>query len=82
MILPSKHVKIAESLFGLGGIIMNILNKPKDLDNIWAEFERLNNTDFFPAYHNYDNFILAIDLLFLLNLIKLNELGEITNAIN
>ncbi|MFA7708344.1 MAG: ABC-three component system middle component 6 [Candidatus Pacearchaeota archaeon] len=77
MILPSKHVKIAESLFGLGGIILSLLDKPKDLDKLWAEFERFNNTDYFPAYHNYDNFILAIDLLFLLNLIKLNEIGEI-----
>ncbi len=80
MILPSKHVKIAESLFGLGGIILELLDRGKDLDELWEEFEKLNNTDYFPAYHNYDNFILAIDLLFLMDLIKLNEPGEIVKC--
>ena len=77
MILPSKHIKIAESLFGAGAIIINLLDKKRTLDELWNEFEKLNNTEFFPAYHDYDNFILSIDLLFLMNLIKLDNEGGI-----
>lgn len=77
MILPSKHIKIAESIFGLSGVILNLLKSKQDLETLWFKFEKINNTELFPAYHNYDNFIYAIDLLFLMGLISINDNGEI-----
>ena len=73
MILPSKHLKKCESLIGLASIILDQINKTISLEDLWAKFEKINNTDKCPTYHSFDNFILSIDLLFLLNKVQLIE---------
>ena len=80
MILPSKHISIAESLFGLGGYILSILDKPKTLEEIWKEFS--NNSKKYPAYHGFDNLVLAIDYLYMIGSIEVNKKGKIYHAIN
>ena len=78
MVFPTKHLKISESLFGLGSYIITIIKQsPKNLDIIWEEYKKINNSNEFPANHNFDNIILAVDYLYLLGFIDLNEQGEI-----
>lgn len=79
MILPSKHISLSESLLGLAGVILTFLTqKPYTLDELWQEYSKINNTkDFFPAYHNFDNVILAINLLYSIGAIDINANGEI-----
>lgn len=79
MILPSKHISLSESLLGLAGVILTFLTrKPYTLDEVWQEYSKINNTrDFFPAYHNFDNVIMAINLLYLIGAIDINTKGEI-----
>jgi hypothetical protein len=79
MILPSKHISLAESLLGLGGVLLEIIKKkPYSLDSLWQEYSKINNRkDVFPAYHSFDNVILAIDLLFVIGAININSEGEI-----
>jgi hypothetical protein len=79
MILPSKHISLAESLLGLGGVLLEIIKqKPYSLDSLWQEYSKINNRkDVFPAYHSLDNVILAVDLLFVIGAININSEGEI-----
>lgn len=79
MILPSKHISLSESLFGLGGMLLNFINqKPYTIDSLWQEYSKINNMkDVFPAYHNFDNMIMAINLLFLMGAIDIDMKGEI-----
>lgn len=79
MILPSKHISLSESLLGLAGVILTFLTrKPYTLDELWQEYSKINNTrDFFPAYHNFDNVIMAINLLYLIGAIDINTKGKI-----
>jgi len=79
MILPSKHISIAESIFGLGGVLLNILQKQShSIDSLWQEYSAINNRiDGCPAYHNFDNVIFAIDLLFLIGAININSEGRL-----
>lgn len=79
MILPSKHISLSESLLGLGGVLLQIIkNKPCSLEFIWQEYSKINNNrEVFPAYHSFDNVVLAIDLLFLIGAININSEGEI-----
>lgn len=78
MVFPTKHIKISESLFGLGSFILSVIKqKPENLDGIWNEYRKINNSYDFPANHNFDNLILAVDYLYLIGLIDLNEQGEI-----
>ncbi len=80
MILPKKHITIYESLVGLSGFI-NFQLKERELtvDELWKKYNKINNSKKFPAKHNFDNLILAIDLLFGLKKIKLTDDGKLTN---
>ncbi len=83
MILPQKHIKLSESLFGFGGVIMDLLgSKTKNLDALWNEFEKINNTDMFPTYQSFDNFLLALDYLFLIGAINQDDKGGLYCEIN
>lgn len=79
MILPSKHISLSESLLGLAGVLLTFLTKkPYTLDELWQEYSKINKTkDFFPAYHNYDNVIMAVNLLFAIGAINIDTNGEI-----
>ena len=79
MILPSKHISLSESLLGLAGILLTFLAKrPYTLDELWQEYSKVNKTrDVFPAYHSFDNVVMAINLLYLIGAININTNGEI-----
>jgi hypothetical protein len=79
MILPSKHISLSESLLGLGGIVLQIIIKrPCSLEYVWQEYSKINNNrQIFPAYHSFDNVVLAVDLLFIIGAININSQGEI-----
>ena len=81
MILPTKHIRISESLIGLGGYLIKLLNEPMSVDELWLKYDKVNNKKF-PAYHDFDNIVLSLNLLFLLGIIDLNEKGELYNATN
>jgi hypothetical protein len=83
MILPSKHIRFAESLMGLGGILLSIINEPKTIDEIWFKYSEINNSKLkFPAYHNFDNVVLALNYLYLIGAVEINSNGKIQNAVN
>ncbi len=83
MILPSKHIRFSESLMGLGGILLSFINEPKSVDEIWFKYSEINNSKRrFPAYHNFDNVILALNYLYLIGAIEINTNGKIQNAVN
>jgi hypothetical protein len=77
MIFPSKHVRLAESILGLSAFVLKFLQNPKNIDILWGEVKQIYNSSSFPANHSYDNFILAIDYLYLVGIINTNEKGEI-----
>lgn len=83
MILPSKHIRFSESLLGLGGIILSILKEPSTIDEIWFKFSEFNNNKkVLPAYHNFDNIVLALNYLFIVGAISIDNNGKIYNATN
>lgn len=83
MILPSKHIRFSESLLGLGGVLLSFIHEPKTIDDIWFKYSEINNSKSgFPAYHNFDNVILALNYLYLIGAIKIDNNGKIQNAIN
>lgn len=77
MILPQKHIKVSESIFGLGSIIIELINKPKTFDNLWNDFQKVNNTKKLPSLHSLDNFIMALTFLFIIGAIQEGEKGVI-----
>lgn len=78
MIMPGKHIALSESYIGLGAFALSLLNTPKTIDNCWQE---LNNKFIdkgkIKKRHSFDNFILVIELLYIIGAININERGEI-----
>ena len=81
MILPTKHIRISESLIGLGGYLLKLLDKPMSIDNLWFKYTNYNNNKF-PAYHHFDNVVLSVNLLFMMGIIEIKENGELYHAID
>ena len=47
MILPSKHIRLSESLLGLGAVLLDFLNAPMTIDELWFKFLEINSKDYF-----------------------------------
>ncbi|MEW4275376.1 ABC-three component system middle component 6 [Priestia megaterium] len=77
MILPRKHIKLSESILGLSAVILSLIDKPISFDDLWNDFQVINNTKELPAFHDLDNFTLGLTFLFAIGAIKEGERGYI-----
>lgn len=77
MIVPDKHLRIAESLLGLGGFVLEALDLPKSIDTLWSEYQEIDNTERFPAHHSFENLILAIVFLYTIGAITEDDKGRL-----
>ena len=84
MILPTKHIKLAESLIGLGAVLTQLIGKtPLSVDELWFRFQKINNDRItLPAYHSFDNVVLALNCLYVMGVIEIDNKGNIYNAIS
>lgn len=82
MILPKKHLKLSESLLGLGAYLLAMLDIPSTLDELYSNVQYLYTKGILPAKHNMDNIILALDFLFMVGAISLDDEGRIHRAVN
>lgn len=81
MILPSKHLRISESLLGLGGYLLKYLKDgPQSIDQLWFKVSKQNNVKKSFAYHGFDNVVLALNYLFIIGAIDINSEGKVFNA--
>ena len=77
MLMPKKHINLSESLIGIGGIILQCLGKnSKSLDAIISYNKNKK------IYNNTDSIVLAIDYLYSIGAIDINEEGGIYNVFN
>jgi hypothetical protein len=81
MILPSKHIRLSESLLGLSAVLLEFLQTPISVDELWFKFSAINNSrDKFPAYHSFDNVVLALNILYSMGIVDIEENGNIYYA--
>ena len=67
MILPNKYLREDEALLGVGGKILLLLQQDMLLSELWEETKKKENIG------NFERFVLALDLLYLLGLIIFDE---------
>lgn len=68
MILPSKHLLSQDSLIGVGGLIMNrVGNRGATVSSLWEQVHHKREVG------TYERFILALDTLFLLGILALED---------
>lgn len=81
MLLPSKHLRISESLIGLGGYLLLLINEnPRTIDELWKELNRAKNYELKGTYHTFDSLVLAIDFLYMIGIISINQEDKLYNA--
>ena len=76
MILPSKHLSQDRALLTLGARLLQHLPEPKTVSALWEELPRRGkgaSASAFALVLNYDEFVLALDLLFLIGVIEIEE---------
>lgn len=78
MILPKKHIKLAESLFAVGGLILSCLKVQNSVDELW---DKICSQKSLNIHCTFDNFLLSLDYLYSIGVIDINEEGGIVKCI-
>lgn len=79
MILPTKHIKPDRALLSVGAEMLQSLREPMTVSRLWDEVRRARADRAVSAPVNYDWYVLALDLLFLLGAVEFEQ-GLITKA--
>lgn len=68
MIMPNKHLLSQDSLIGIGGLLLTVIGpNGKTVSELWHQIRERQEIG------TYDRFIMALDTLFLLGYIRLEN---------
>jgi hypothetical protein len=73
MLSPQKHVKLSESLLGLGANILALLSRQLTPEKIYSKLDKNNLL----ISHDFEHIILTLDFLYACGAIEINEQGKI-----
>lgn len=73
MILPTKRLSTSRSLIYIGAELLIMLKSPRSVNHLWKSYSSRSDYKQGLRTITFDWFNLALDLLFLLNLIKLEK---------
>ena len=73
MILPTKYIKLSNSLLNLGALLLHNLDGMYTVTLLWDKTKTL------PEVRTFEKFTLGLDLLFILGLVEFHE-GLIVKA--
>lgn len=69
MLLPTKHLTENRSLIGIGAIVLDLLNEPRTISNLWNGVRG----KLMGARISYERFILCLDFLFMIDAIVFHD---------
>lgn len=70
MILPTKHIRPDRALLTVGGNLLGCLREPMTVSRLWDETRSRRGKRAESAPINYDWFILALDLLYMIGAVE------------
>jgi hypothetical protein len=70
MFMPDKHIKLSESLLGLGSYLLNMLSRPQTIDELWGHFTKDCLAGTYPVRHSFENLVLAVDALYAMGAVE------------
>ena len=73
MILPTKHIRPDRALLAIGGELLVFLREPVTVSRLWDDVRSKRGDPGEPAPINYDWFVLALDLLFLVGAVEFDR---------
>ena len=82
MILPKKQLSVEESLWGFGGFLLQKLQKPVHADELWEYYKEVYSNCKYSVRFSFDQFVMALDYLYIIGAIKKDERGRISYETN
>ncbi len=67
MIMPNKYIKEEDTLLGASAVIFENMTKKQSISELW---DKVHDDG---SVYNFERFILSLDLLYMLNMIDLNN---------
>ena len=64
MILPSKHLRLRQSLLGCGAYIVSYLRRPRTVSGLWDDIRSAGHIA------SFNKFVQTLDMLFLIGVIE------------
>ena len=75
--MPSKDLTISESILGLSSLLLkDLLRNNLTPDNLWHNYCKIYQKKD-KIYHTFDNFMLTINFLYMINKIDIDGEGVI-----
>lgn len=68
--MPAKHINFSESFLGLGSYILQNLNEPKSVDELWHNYQQDLQNGLYFAKHSFDNLIMTLMFLYSIDAVK------------
>jgi hypothetical protein len=75
MILPTKHIRSDRALLTVGGNLLDCLHEPMTVSRLWDDIRNRRADRAGNAPINYDWFVLALDLLFMIGSVHFDQHG-------
>ncbi len=75
MILPKKQLSLNESLFGFGAFLLQQLDTPISVDDLWEYYKDSYTNKKYLIKFTFDQFIMTLDYLYMIGAIKQDERG-------
>jgi ABC-3C biological conflict system middle component len=73
MILPTKGINADRALLSVGADILRLLDEPKTVSRLWDEARLTRIMRKTSATLSFDWFVLALDLLYALGIVELEQ---------
>lgn len=73
MILPTKHIRPDRALLAVGADVLSSLREPMTVSRLWDEIRTARSDRSVLAPINYDWFVLALDLLFIVKAVQFDR---------
>lgn len=73
-ILPTKYIKQKDTLLYSGAVLLNELNNPKSVSELWQ------NTKEFDCIITFERFVATLDMLHIIGLVDLKK-GKLVKVI-
>lgn len=67
MILPTKHLKLSNSLLSAGAVLLKIIDEPKTVSLLW------DKTKSMPEIRTFERFTLSLDFLFIMGIVDFKD---------
>ena len=75
MILPKKQLSLNESFFFFLDFLLQRLRVPATADELWEYYKDSYADKKYPVKFSFDQFIMALDYLYIIGAIKEDEKG-------